>query len=251
MSYDLDLSPTPCDHLQIGERCGVDQYDFRTLYVLSDPTRRMRAPVNGEATVRLRINDRVIPQDHPIFGWRILEDFYSPEEDYLMKQIQFNHPVKLQNILIEVEYVTIKSFCRKCHGRSKMTDLKVTNSHAVRHQTGAKKLQQRVMKYVLTTRCPTYPSLAGGLRNYIGRKFGVTVTEENINQDIVSVLERLKQVQALQSKFQYCAPEELLRDISNLSIVRSSEDPGYISISLGILSFSNEVTTSQFGLKVR
>src|SRR5574343_581973 len=156
MSYDFDTRLKPCDHLQLKERMVISSDDWRTLLYSDRQTERMRAPISAKATTRLFFSGVEVPRDHEVYGWDILVDELSVTSDQKSK-IVFHKPVRLTNLLIEVQYVTIPAYCLKCNGYSKTNDYTIDQAGSFLHITEFDKLVQRIYKFLLTSKCVFYP----------------------------------------------------------------------------------------------
>jgi hypothetical protein len=249
MSFDFDTMPTSCDHYQIKERMLIDDTDLRTLVGLKIGS-RMRAPINGKSTFKLRINGKNIPASHDLYGWTISDDELSiyPEKK---SKIVFNKQVRLNNALIELEYVTIKAYCRKCIGKDQVVDIKKSVSGSIQKIKDQRKLVQRVYKYVLTSRCYFYPELTCQIKEFVGRKFGLSLTNDDISYEITNSLSKMKKVQEQQAQIQKLTQLEVLRDIRSVDVQRSETNPTLVSVGLEVLNFSNETSKLNFGIKVQ
>ena len=234
MSYDFDLKLAPCDHLQIRERMTISQ-DFRTLRH-QESNGYMRGPVSAKGSVRLFISGQEILPSHETYGWEILPDETSVASDQRSK-IVFRYPFRLSNVLIEVQYVTIPAYCLKCNGYSKTNDFKVERTGTFNHITEYDKLVQRVYKFLLTSKCPFYPTLTSRLKDFVGRKIGGALTEDDITYECLTTLDNLKQIQQTQKTVQTLSPQEVLKNVESISTERDKADPSLVSTKMTISSF--------------
>lgn len=249
MSFDFDTMPVNCDHYQTKERMLIDDTDLRTLVGLTVGT-RMRAPINGQGTFKLKINGVNIPNNHSIYGWTISDDELSIAPDKKSKVV-FSNQVRLNNALIELEYVTTQAYCRKCQGKGQVTDIKKSVSGSIQRITDQRKLVQRVYKYILTSRCYFYPDLTCKIKDFIGRKFGLSLTVDDISYEISSALTKMKKVQQQQAQIQTITNLETLKDIRSLNVKRSDVNPTLVSVELDVLNQSNKNSNLNFGIKVQ
>lgn len=235
MSYDLDTKFANCDHRQTWERYVVDSFDLKTLHLAANPELNMRAPINGQAAVRIWISGALVSPNHPIFGYSIVPDTNRVETTDQFWKIMFNKQVRGYTPLIEVSYVTTQGFCLKCSGSGLAADLKKANSGSFLHVVGTEKLAQRVLKYTLTSRCPFYPSLTCRVKDMVGRKLGVGITDTDVSTEVVNSLTKLKTVQSAQRNVQNLDPSEMLRDVAN--VVTSNPDPTSLAVSASIIAY--------------
>lgn len=236
MSYDFDLRLKPCDHLQLKERMLVSPDDLRTLVFAERPEERMRGPIAAMAPTRLFFSGVEVPKDHPVYGWDILRDELSARSDQKSK-IVFHKPMRLTNVLIQVQYFTIAAYCLKCNGYSKTNDYVPSQSGSFLHVTEFDKLIQRVYKFLLTSQCTFYPSFTSRLKEFVGKKFGGSLTEDDISFECVNALDNLKRIQLTQKNVQFLSPQEVLKDIESVRTVRNQEDPTIVQTSLKVSAY--------------
>lgn len=249
MSYDFDTIPSNCDHRQIMERMVIDPGDLKTLIHLKSGL-RMRAPINGQSTLVMRINGKVVPKNHLKLGWEILVDETSIAPDRRSK-IVFNNQVRLFDALIELEYATSRPFCRKCNGRGVVADFIKSPSGSFKPVKDTRKLVQKVLKFILTSKCVFYPSYTCRIKDFIGRKFGTAALGvDDISFEITNSLSRLKDVQSAQAAVQQLSPREILRDLGDISVQRDENDPTVVNTQLEVLTYGNDNSMVNFGIKV-
>jgi len=219
----------------------VDQYDFQTLLYALDPLYRMRGSVANTNVVHLYIGGVEIPQHHPIYGWDLLVDelnVYSNEEQ--RKKIVFRKPVRMRDLLIEVDYIAIPAHCRKCQGYRKSNDFTVTNSRSFTHITEHPKLLQRILKHILTSTCAFYPRFTSQVREWVGAKLGNVITNEDINQEVTQALTNMKNIQQSQRTIQTLSPQEILREIEGVTVKASDDDPSKVKVKVSVSSYGRE-----------
>lgn len=258
-TYDFNLRQAPCDHQQHLERYQVNLSDLRTLNLVAEPSINMRGPINGIALVQVYIGGELVQPDDPTYGYQVLPDPNrvqfggNPEKFY---KIVFNQEVRMVRQLIEVNYLTRQAFCLKCNGNGVLNDFKIASSGSFIRVVNTDKLVQRVLKFVLTSRCVFYPQFTCPIKDFIGRKFGVTITDAEIAQAVMTALINLKQIQIGQNAVQPLSPSETLKDITNVTAVQDAQDPTIVHVSASIVSYTNQaqnnlVTTPvQFSLQV-
>ena len=249
MSYDFDVKSAACDHVQAFERYVVDSGDFRTLKLAADTSRRMRAPINGQAVVKVYISGKLVKATDPVYGYSFLPDENMLDTSDRFLKIVFNKPVRFFIPLIEVSYITSKPFCLKCSGLGTLNDLKKASSGSLIHIIDTDKLVQRSLKYILTSRCPFYPALTCPIKDFIGRKIVALTTEADISSAVMNALQQFKTVQGAQRTVQTLTPLETLKDITSVSAVQSQLDPTAISVAATVSSFAG--TTSPLGFTIR
>ena len=241
MSYDFDTTLQPCDHFQTRERMVVDQYDLRTLLYANDLTYRMRGSVANSNLVKLYIHDQEIPKGHPIYGWDLMVDELNvSSDDEQRRKIVFRKPCRIRNLFIEIDYNVIPPHCLKCQGYGKTNDFHVNNSRSFLHITEHPKLLQRILKHLLTSVCNFYPKFTSPLREWIGKKLGMVITNEDINQEVVLSLSHMRDIQQTQKTVQTLVPQEVLRDIESVIVQASPEDPCKVKVKVSVSSYGNE-----------
>ena len=243
MSYDFDTQTAACDHVQTFERYVIDPFDFRTLHLASSPALNMRAPINGQALVLLYISGQKVSPNHPVFGYNIVRDENREElPGTVFYKVQFKQATRLITPLIEVTYLTQKGFCLKCRGTGLVNDLKEANSGSVLHVVGSRKLVQRVLKFILTSRCSFYPNFTCPIKDYIGKKFGISITENDISNSVINSLQSLKKVQSAQRTVQALDPLEMLKDVTSVSAVLDPSDPTTVRVAATVSSYGTNAT---------
>jgi hypothetical protein len=236
MSYDFDLRLKPCDHLQLKERMVVSTADFRTLLFADRQEERMRGPITAQGSVKLFISGVEVPRGHASLGWDIQPDELSAKSEQKSK-IVFRLPMRLTNPLIQVQYVTSAPYCLKCNGYSKTNDYQIDQAGAFLHITEYNKLVLRIYKFLLTSKCAFYPSFTSRLKDFVGRKFGGSLTEEDITFECVNCLDNLKRIQIAQKGVQFLSPQEILKDIESITTKRDTYDPTIVQTKMLVSSF--------------
>lgn len=214
----------------------ISEDDFKTLVFADRISERMRAPVSAQGSVRLFISNVEVARDHEVYGWELLKDELSVAPDQKSK-IVFNNPVRLVKPLITIQYTTLPGYCLKCNGYSKTNDYKIDQSGVFLHITEYNKLVQRIYKFLLTSTCPFYPNFTSRLKDFVGRKFGGSITEDDVTYECVTALDNLKRVQIAQKGVQFLTPQEILRDIESIKTVRDSYDPTIVQTKMLVSSF--------------
>jgi hypothetical protein len=236
MSYDFDVMLKPCDHLQRLERMVISSDDWRTLLYAERPGERVRGTISALDKTQLFFNGVEVPKDHETYGWDVLFDELSiaPERKH---KIVFHKQVRLTNILIQINYITIPAYCMKCNGYSKTNDYKRNTNGSFIHITDHDKLIQRVFKFLLTSRCNFYPIFVSQLKEFVGRKFGLSLTETDISYECVTALDNLKKIQIAQKNVQFLSPQEILRDTESVNSKRQIDDPTVVLTKLKVSSY--------------
>jgi hypothetical protein len=259
-TYDFDTLQNQCDHQQHMERYQVNPNDLRTLQLVADPSINMRGPINGIAYVEIFIHGEPITQADPNYGYQILADpnrIQMHGSNEFFYKIVFNGEVRLVRPLIEVNYITRQPYCLKCNGTGVLNDFAQSSSGSLLRIGGLLKLSQRVLKMVLTSRCAFYPQFTCPIKDYVGRKFGVTITDADIANAVVGSLNNLKQIQIAQNAFQTLSPEETLRDFTNILALQDPIDPTVVHVSGTVISFTSSnigtlvSTPLEFSIQVR
>jgi len=244
-TYDFNTLQSPCDHQIHMERYQVNPRDLRTLQLVANPLVNMRAPINGRALVQVFIHGELAEPDHPVYGYQVVVDpdrlqrVEIPGLIEVFYKIVFDREVRLVRPLIEVNYLTRIEYCLKCASYGVLNDLQPSNRGSFSRLTLQAKLAQRCLKFMLASRCAFYPQFTCPIKDYIGRKFGVTITDADITNGIMNSLENIRQIQIAQNAFQPLAPEETLQSITNVSAFQDAQDPTIVHVSLSVVSFSS------------
>ena len=240
MSYDFNSRLAACSHVITGERYAIDNTDFRTLHLAANTSLNMRAPINGQAEVTVCISGKIVQPSDPTYGYDILSDENRVLTNDQFYKIMFRKPVRWFVPIIEVGYITLRGYCLRCNTQGQLNDLKGSSTGSFQRVTNTEKLVQRVLKYVLTSRCQFYPQFTCRIRDYIGKKFGSAITEADVSSQIMDALQNLKSVQAAQRTVQDLNPSEMLKDITSIST--SMPDPTAVDVECSITSYGTQST---------
>lgn len=259
MSYDFNTRPTPCDHYQLIERYVVSATDLRTLLFQANPSQRMRAPINGQQTVKLYIGGVLVSPSHPVYGYQILPDELTVKPK--LSKIVFNNPVRVTQpgstgvptgLMVEVSYITQQSYCIRCSGLGKVTDVQKSNMGSFQHINGVALLAQRCLKFMLTSVCPFYPQFTSQIKSYIGQKFGLGITAGDITNQTTTALQNLKNIQAAQQTVQPLDPSEILKDIVSVTAIQSPQDPTVVNVNAQVTNYgSTQAQPLNFSIRTR
>ena len=244
MSYDFNTRLASCGHEISFERYVVDWQDFKTLHCASNVSLNMRAPINGISQVQVYIAGNLVQPNDPTYGYTTTPDINRVQTDNPNQfyKIMFKKPVRWYVPLIEVSYITIKNFCLKCGTAGQLNDIKPASNGSVIHVVGTDKMVQRVLKMVLTSQCGFYPQFTCPIKGYVGKKFGVTITDADISNQVMIALQNLKSIQSAQRTVQSLDPQEMLKDIQNLQT--AVIDPNSIGVSADLTSYGTPNATS-------
>jgi len=249
MSYDFSTKLMPCSHEQSFERYVVDYKDFSTLHLAANTSLNMRAPINGQSLVRLYIRGKLVSSNDRVYGYSISTDTNRLQTTDAFYKIKFNRPVRSYIPLIEVSYLTLAPYCMKCGGQGQLNDYHKVANGGIQRVVGTDKLVQRVLKMILTSRCPYYPAFTCKIRDYIGKKWGVQITDADVTNEIINSLSNLKQIQSAQKTVHRLDPAEMLKDVTD--IITATPDPTSVSVSAQISSYatsSNQTVPVSFSI---
>ena len=249
MSYDYNTLAFSCNHRQVNEHMSVSLDDFRTLVTAANPSMRMRAPLNGRTLVHLRLDGVEVPNNHPTLAWDILDDELTTLPDKRQKLV-FRAPLRRQFSLLELEYTTTAPYCLRCGGKGLVNDLQQAGSGGILTIDTRMKLIQRCLKFMLTSKCAFYPNLVCQIREFVGAKFGLSLTEDDITLEVGNSLANLQSVQQYQAKVQTLTPEEMLRSLDGVSAVRSTTDPCAAFVTVNVSGFNGTTATIPFSMRV-
>jgi hypothetical protein len=263
MSYDWNvLTNDPftnapigaCDHQQSFERYIVDSTNFRTLHYASNPVLNMRAPINGQSNVQMWISDEQVQQNDPTYGWSFVLDPLradaATDNTGQFYKIVFNKPVRIVLPLIEVSYITLQGYCLKCSTLGVLNDFKQANSGSLLHVTGTTKLVQKSFKWILTSTCPFYPTFICLIKNYVGRKLGISITGSDIESQVIDALTQMMQVQQAQQTVQTLEPNEILKDVISVVANVDPTDPTTVNLSVSVSNYSNQTAPLNLTLRM-
>jgi len=243
-----------CDHQQSFERYVVDFNDFRTLHYASNTTLNMRAPINGVAMVRMWISGEEVQQGDPAYGWLITPDpnrLDAVSTTDRFYKIMFAKPVRIIMPLIEVSYLSLKGYCMKCSAIGVLNDFKNSASGSFLQVTQQTKLAQKGLKWILTSRCPFYPTFVCPLKSYVGKKLGIQLTNTDIQNAVQTALSTMQKVQQAQNTVQVLDPLEMIKDIRYITAEVAVNDPTTIQVAAMITTFSGTSVPLSFQMVVR
>ncbi len=250
MSYDFNTISEACDHSITNERYVVSPDDLRTLTYAADTFENMRAPINGQAVVKVFIQGNLVNPASLVYGYQILKDtnrLVDPGVQFY--KIVFNREVRIYKPLIEVSYITLQPYCLRCNALGVLNDFEPNSSGVFAKINGNLKLAQRALKFILTSRCAFYPTFTCRMKDFIGKKYGFTVTDSDIAQEITNALDNMKSIQLAQQQIQSLDPPEILRDIVSVQAAQSSSDPTLVNVAAVVSSYAGQTTPLNFSLK--
>lgn len=248
MSYDFDTLPQACDHKVNAERLVLSD-DNRSLYCLEDYTHYLRGAVYNLSSVELRVNGIRVGPFHTIYGWEILPDDYAVAGESRYK-IRFRNPVRFRSVLIEASYLTLAAFCKKCHGTKLVQDFTQNRAGSLKRVSKRKKLVQRCLKSILTSRCPFYPTMTCGLRDYVGKKWGFEPSQEDVSFEVNRALGVVQSIQQTQARFQILDPEERLRSVDTVVAQVDPDNPLMLRVGVRISSPAGKSDTIDLALRM-
>jgi hypothetical protein len=242
-----------CDHHQWFERYVVNQDDFRTLNYAGQPSINQRAPINGAGSVQMWIHGQQVHSSDPIYGWQVVldPDRIDLTTENIFYKIVFNRPTRLVLPLIEVSYISRQDYCLKCSATGFLNDLKLgVGSAPFSEVTQATKLAQKALKWILTSRCPFYPTFVCAIKSYVGRKLGIQITDTDIQTAVVNALTNMQRVQQAQSTVQNLDPQEILKDIVNVTAAIDQQDPTIVRVNATVSNYSGQSAPIGFTLRM-
>ncbi len=226
-----------CDHKVHREPFTMDWYndrDYRTI--------RLTYPIANDA-VRMWCNDREIPRDDPDFGWTLVRDERSAEEDPAHKII-LKRPIVMENAIFEVSYTVRSDLCRKCFGNLILYDHMFDRAGSIILCAFEQKLMQQIIK-ILFTQVGSNPFIGWygteipeavykGIRDPSGLK-------RRMVTDVTLALDKLRNVHYHQAKVQYLQPREIIDKVRNVDVMQDANDPRvfYIVVECSTLAGDN------------
>jgi hypothetical protein len=241
-----------CDHQQSFERYVVNQDDFRTLNYAGNPSINMRAPINGASHVQMWIRDTQVFSGDPTYGWTVQQDADRVDiatSDVFFK-IVFNQPVRIVLPLIEVSYITRQPYCLKCSALGALNDFKPAASGDFLHITLGNKLAQKLLKWVLCSQCPFYPSFTCAIKSFIGKKLGIQIADTDIQTEVVNTLGTMQRVQNAQGTVQTLQPQEILKDIVSVTAATDPNNPTAVAVAAVVSNYSGQTVPTGFTIRM-
>ena len=233
MTYEMQMWSI-CDHRVHREMYTMSwegNSDFRTI--------RLIQPISDQE-VRVWYIDKELLQTDVAFGWSLAYDEYSVPEDPKTK-IVFNRPIKDINGIFEISYSVRQDLCRKCFGLGLLWDHSIDNLGRLRTIVREEKLEQTILKYLLTivNSNPFYPFIGTSIPNVIKQKItNAQALQEQVSLDIKLALNRLKNNQINQLDIQILQAEEILDRILLVDVIQDPVDNRifYINILVSTLA---------------
>jgi hypothetical protein len=163
----------------------------------------------------------------------------------------FAKPVRIIMPLIEVSYLSLKGYCMKCSAIGVLNDFKNSASGSFLQVTQQTKLAQKGLKWILTSRCPFYPTFVCPLKSYVGKKLGIQLTNTDIQNAVQTALSTMQKVQQAQNTVQVLDPLEMIKDIQYITAEVAVNDPTTIQVAAMITTFSGTSVPLSFQMVVR
>ena len=250
MSYDFNTLSSICDHSQTFERYVINPDDLRTLNYVGDTSIDMRAPINGQSLVKVYIGGELVDINSSVYGYQLLRDNNRlQDQGVTFFKIVFNQEVRLITPLIEVSYNTLQPYCIKCSGIGKLNNFEPATGGSFIKVNGNLKLAQKCLKFILTSRDAFYPTFTCRIKDFIGMKYGLTVTDSDIAAEITNGLNIVKQIQLAQRSVQSLDPPEILLDIVSVVAKLDPNDPTLVNVAVIVSSYSGQTVPLNFSLK--
>lgn len=224
MSVDLKIQNV-CDH-KINWEVGKLESDRRSVL--------FSKPIASLASLLVRVNNVVV--DSSSYVVRVREDVASANKPFY---VVFVRKIKDYQPLIEAQYVTLSTFCRKCLGIGYTDDFEYINDKDIRTISDEGLLLQNVEKYVVTKMesNPFHSWVGTGLHQLIGTKITDVETLRSSMQDQVSsAIQKFKTVQRqVQASGRKMTPGELFGNLISMN-VKQAEDPSIFTITVNFTS---------------
>jgi hypothetical protein len=228
MSIDLKIQNL-CDHT-VNWEVGQMQPDRRSVLFAK--------PIASTASLGVRVNNVVI--DPSRYSVQVKDEVVSADKPFY---VVMTFKVKDYQPLVEAQYVTISTFCRKCAGINYTDDFEYINGKDIRTCKDEELLLQLVEKYIVTIlgSNPFHSWVGTGLSAMIGVKItDPDMLATRMKEQCNNAIEKLKNVQKqMQATGREMSPGELFGDLISMSVAQGT-DPGIYTITVKFTSQSGK-----------
>jgi hypothetical protein len=224
MSIDLKIQNL-CDHV-VNWEVGSLGTDLKSVL--------FSKPIASVASLTVRVNNAVV--DRSEYTVKTQEDVVSVDRPFY---VVMSRKIKYYQPLIEAQYVTLSTFCRKCRGINYVDDFVYVNDRDILTAKDEELLLQLVEKYVVTKigSNPFHDWVGTGLHDMVGSK----VTDSDLltsrmREQVTTTIDKLKKVQGqLQATGREVTPGELFGNLISVD-VSQGEDPSLFTITVRFTS---------------
>ena len=228
MSVDIKIQNL-CDHVINWEQ-GTLQSDCKSI--------RFTRPIASTASLTVRMNNVVLSSSS--YTVNADESVLSADRPFF---VVLNNVTKLFQPLIEAQYVTVQTFCRKCLGTRYVDDFEYINDRDMQTTKDEELLLQNVEKYIVTKleSNPFHSWIGTGLHTLVGTKVldnGLIVSR--MSEQVNGAIDKLKTVQRqLQASGREVSQGELFGDLLSLDVFQQ-QDPSVFNIVVKFTSQSGK-----------
>lgn len=195
-------------------------------------------PIASTASLSVRVNNVVI--DPSRYSVQVKDEVVSADKPFY---VVLTYKVKDYQPLVEAQYVTISTFCRKCAGINYTDDFEYINGKDIRTCKDEELLLQLVEKYIVTIMGsnPFHPWVGTGLSSLVGSKItDPEMLTTRMNEQCNSAIEKLKNVQKqMQATGREMSPGELFGDLISMNVAQGT-DPSIYTITVRFTSQSGK-----------
>lgn len=228
MSSDIRIQNL-CDHMVNWEE-GSLQLDRKSIL--------FSKPIASTASLKVRVNNvEISPSKYTV---SVNNEVLSADRPFF---VILNSPTKLFQPLVEAQYVTIQTFCRKCLGIRYVDDFEYINDRDLRTVENEELLLQNVEKYIVTKvdSNPFHSWVGTDLYSLVGKKLlDQDLIVSRMTEQVNSAIDKLKTVQRqLQASGREVTPGEMFGDLLSLSVVQQP-DPSIFNIIVKFTSQSGK-----------
>lgn len=235
MTYEVQAQAL-CDHRVHREFTFIDgrlDPDHRSL--------RLFQPISNDS-VRLWYNGEEVSRNAPGFAWELVLDEFSPPESP-RKKIYFSRPIRDIAGYFEVSYTVSPQFCRKCFGLGVMYDHQFDKAGKTVMVVFEQKLIQQVTKILMTLigSNPFVPGYGTSIPEII---YTAISDPGGLQQQLVTevslALEKQRNIHYYQAEVQYLHPREILDQLIDVQVLRSTTDPRVYYIQVQVSSLAGD-----------
>lgn len=221
-----------CDHVVNWEQGALQSDRVSILF---------QKPIASTASLTLRINNVEIPSSQ--YSVEVNYDVVASDRPFIVK---LKTRTRLFQPLIEAQYTTIPTFCRKCLGLRYVDDFEYVSRRDLTTIEDEALLLQNVEKYIVTKiqSNPFHSWMGTNLHTLVGSKIVDTdLLIARMTEQVNSAIDKLKTVQRqLQSSGREVTAGELFGELLDLT-VEQMPDPSAFNIVVKFTAQSGKVLT--------
>ena len=207
--------------------------------MLSDTSKvgvRSSIRVSGTAATAVGFQGQTGARGRQVYpAWHLAEEMSGLD---VVRFSRFVSPVK-SNPVLTVSYVAPPTLCRRCQGYLTENDYRFDERGEVLLVDDENLLLQNSLKVLLTEKGsnPFYPWYGSTIRSRIGAK-SLGFVAGMLREDVKVALQKVRQVQTTQSKYQEVTRKERMYAIRNVEVYPHRDDPTTYMVNVEVQNAS-------------